>query len=132
VNQWILLSAIAASALAYFLLATRLGVYQRFPVLHYGVMLAASVWLFRLLLENLVVVRILTTGAGVGILGGFAWYTLFYSSYPRRDLAIAAGDGLANRLAGIEIETSAGEPFRPLDELGRSRATLLVFYRGWW
>ena len=131
-QPWVLLGLIAASALAYSVLAIRFGVYQRFPAVHYAVMIVAGALLLKLLFEQFVLFRLLATIAGFALLGGFVWFTVFASSYPTRDLGVAIGDSLAERLDSLALANAEGREIGIADAIAGARATLLVFYRGWW
>ncbi len=123
-----------ASVISYFLLATRFGVYQRWPVVHYlGCLLACAllVWLVTTQTGGR---RLLAAGAltvAVALTTFFAWYTVSYSGYAANTSAHANGEPLGELLTGLTLASHSGEA-TPVFRRGEDRGTLLVFYRGFW
>jgi len=122
------------SVLSYFMVATRLSFYQRWPVIHLLGTVAACVWLGYLVVRHHGWRRLYTGAALVvtlGLTGLFTWYVADFSNYASTDAAVAVGDAVGDRLAGLRLASQTGEP-APVLRPGGDRATLLVFYRGHW
>lgn len=123
-----------ASVLSYFMVATRLSFYQRWPVIHLLGTVAACVWLGFLVVRGRGWRRLYTGAAlalTLGLTGLFTWYVADFSNYESTDAAIAVGDDVVDRLADLRLASHTGEPV-PILRPGEDRATLLVFYRGHW
>jgi hypothetical protein len=123
-----------ASALSYFYVATQLALYQRWPVVHVLGCVLGVVWLAAILLKRrggrrLYATLCLLVASALTAL--FLWYTLDFSTYDNRTAAVAVGEELGPRLAGVTLALHTGEP-TPLLAPGDQRGTLLVFYRGFW
>ena len=123
------------AVVSYYVLATGFGVYQRWPVVHYVLCLVALVILVQAIIRQSPWWRrglaALALGVGIFVSALFAGYTLVMSAYAEHDPGFALGDDLGSRLAGRRVPGHDGtlrEVFRP----GADRATLLVFYRGFW
>ena len=63
------------------------------------------------------------------LIPGFLWWTLSYSVY-RGDHQVRLQHTPA--LALSSLTDSSGKPLDLPAELGRHRATLLIFFRGYW
>lgn len=122
------------SIMSYFMIATRLDFYQRWPILHLLGAVAACAWLVYVLVQRQGKRR-LYAGAllvlSFALTGVFFWYVFDFSEYATSEALIAVGDDVGGRLGDVELATHTGEP-APLLRLGEDRATLLVFYRGHW
>lgn len=123
------------SVIAYFVLAVQFGLYQRWPVVHLALCLAACLGLALLLKESAStarrIVRILALALCLALTGFYAWYTLSYSSYNSTTPDVAVGEDLAPRLGEIRLASHTGEEM-PVWAPGEHRGTLYVFYRGFW
>ena len=119
------------SILAYFEAATRFGLYQRWPVIPLlGCAIACGLAVHRLR-RRATWQRWTALAVTLGLSGLYAWYTLDYSSYPSHATAVAVGEDLGDRLAGLELAAHDGGS-APVLRRGAERGTLLVFYRGHW
>lgn len=122
------------SAMSYFVLATQLALYQRWPIVHLlGCLVAVA--LLGMLVAERSGARRLYAGAMLAlalfISGVFTWYTLDFSIYDDTAAAVEIGEDLGPRLAGLELASQTGDAL-PVLRPGEDRATLLVFYRGFW
>jgi len=123
-----------ASVLSYFMIATRLSFYQRWPVVHLLGAVAACVWLGYLVARRRGWRRVyagVSLVVTLGLTGLFTWYVADFSEYASTDAAVAVGDIVGDRLADLRLASQTGEP-EPVLRPGEDRATLLVFYRGHW
>ena len=111
---------------AYFIVTTRLGVYQRVPWQSLALLGAAAV------LGAVRLARAPGLGSGlaaafsVAVLGLSLWYLFAYSMYGPREQRPGVGD----RFPDFTLADSTGAQF----QLGalRGRRVLLLFYRGDW
>lgn len=119
------------SMVVYLLLSQR-GIYQHYPagnlaVMFYGLFLLglmlwkAPTW-WRWVLEAVGVLMVLL----------FSWWVFIYSEYPEECGGAVAGEVVAGKLAEAKLVDASGKEFKAGEVIGRRRATLLVFYRGWW
>ncbi len=125
------LGLVLLSVTSYFMLMMSLGIFQRYPVPHY---LGAAIGLFTLarqVMERRSLLRVAALAAGIAVAGLFAWYTLDYSSYAPRALRVQEGQTIS-ALTTLERTDHEGRPQPVLAATAGSRATLLVFYRGFW
>ncbi len=118
------------ACLAYYALALGFGIYQRVPVPHFLVGGLGVLWLAWLTRQKASLGRITGLALGVTVLGLFAWHTLVFSVYDPPTATVRVGESLAERLDGFELAAHGGEPV-PVWRAG-DRATLVVFYRGFW
>ena len=123
---------VLASIISYFVLSAGFGVFQCVPWPHLLIAGLACVWALRQVLQ-LKDATLLRRGLGfvsvalcVLLTGLYGWYTLSYSNYPPGQ-GVAAGERIA-QLPGMQLTSHDGSPAAVLAE----RATLLVFYRGFW
>lgn len=121
---------IPAAMILYFILATSLGFYERYPILPLLLIAVGLFFLIRLLFSKFTILRLFLTLAGIALAGFFSWWTLSYSTFPDLEHPVAVGtqvDVMSN-----ELPDSSGE-IRTLGEIqGDSAAIMLVFYRGYW
>lgn len=123
-----LLLVIGALA-SYMVLALFFGVFQQYPVVQYLLALGGIAWLAMLLRQRFSWGRVAAFSFAVFLTGGFLYWTLVGSGYERREHRAQAGEVLAE-LPALELPNAAGIPTRLFT--GGERATLLVFYRGYW
>jgi hypothetical protein len=123
-----LLLVIGALA-SYMVLALAFGVFQYYPVVQYLIALAGIAWLVVLLRQRFTWRRVAALSFAVLLTAGFAYWTLIGSEYERREHRAKGGEVLAE-LPSLELLNAAGSPTRLFT--GGERATLLVFYRGYW
>jgi len=120
------------SLASYFGFATRMALYQRWPIPHYLGGLAACAFLAFLVYRQTGLRRFTAAAAFVltlGLTGLFVWYTLDYSVYDD-DASAALETSFAESLQGLVLASHGGEPV-PVFRTGDS-GTLYVFYRGFW
>ncbi len=120
------------SIFSYFGFATRMAVYQRWPIPHYLGCLVACGFLAFLMVRQVGKRRLIAAAALVvtlGLTGLFVWYTLDYSTYSG-DASAAVETSFAEQLEGLTLASHSGEPVQVFRE--GERATLYVFYRGFW
>ena len=118
------------SCVSYYGLALVVGLYQRFPVTHFilaGLGIASLIWLVK---EGATLGRITGLILALVMLGLFAWHTLVYSVYDPITLAVEAQTSIGPRLDGLELVAHTGG-LKPV-WASSDRATLIVFYRGFW
>ena len=115
---------------AYFALALGVGFDQRIPWLALLVGAAISVWATLRWRAERTTPRLIVASMTAVLLGLFAWYTIDYSSYDSRALAIADGQ-VVEGLDGLVLSDHRGEP-RAVLASDAARATLVVLYRGYW
>ncbi len=126
------------SVIAYFVLATEVGIRQDIPIAHFLIGLATAGWLLHLTLKAgskvQRVLRGLAFAFSTFLAVAFIWYTLDYSAYDREGSATAQGQTL-EKLARLELakhDDSVGKLLSPLPDGSQPAATLLVIYRGYW
>ena len=124
---------VIASILAYFVLSTGFGVFQPVPWPHLLVAAGACVWLIVELRRRVAIGRVIALVVATALTGAFAWYTLDYSSYGGEvPPSFAAGDRFAE-LMSVTLPDASGEVVALLPPASAEhRATLIVFYRGFW
>lgn len=120
---------IMAAIIGYFILALGFGIYQAVPWPHLLLAAVGCFLLARLAWERRRVLPWITTATGIFFTVVFAWYTLSYSSYEPRQSAVQEGQVVAE-LTTLQRMDQDGQLAGLFD--GTSRATLLVFYRGFW
>lgn len=120
---------IMLALISYFVLALVFGIYQAVPWPHFLVASFGCLWLAWLAVEAKQLRPWLATATGVIFTGLFIWYTMSYSAYDARTLAVSEQQ-VVGPLADLRLLNQNGEP-AALFEDGR-RATLVVFYRGYW
>lgn len=120
---------IMLAIISYFVLAMIFGIYQAVPWPHYLLALVGCVLLGRLALQQRQLRPWLATATGSIFTALFVWYTLVYSAYEPRQLAVQEAQVVAE-LADLQLPDQDGNPVGLFD--GTSQATLLVFYRGYW
>ena len=124
---------VIASVVAYFVLSTGFGVFQAVPWPHFLVAAGACVWLMVELRRERTVGRVVALIVAAALTGAFTWYTLDYSSYrDETPPSLAVGARFAE-LASLNLPDASGEvvPLLPAAS-AEHRATLIVFYRGFW
>lgn len=129
VKTFFSLALVFLGMISYFVLAIGLGVEQSIPWPHFLVMIAGCVALGVLLERSPGWKRGLSLALGVVMTLFFVWYTLDYSAYTSRDHRVDAGDRVAE-VVGLRLADHQGDE-RPVLVEG-AKATLLVFYRGYW
>ena len=120
---------IMLAMISYFVLAIVFGIYQAVPWPHYLIAAVGCVLLGRLALQRRQLRPWLATTTGTIFTALFVWYTLVYSAYEPRQLAVQEAQVVAE-LADLQLPDQDGNPTGLFD--GTSQATLLVFYRGYW
>lgn len=128
-KQLLPVALIMLGIISYFVLATVFGIYQAVPWLHYAMVLGGTFWLARLAVEKRKVLPWISTVTGAVFSVLFMWYTLSYSAYAPRQLAVQEGQ-VIDALTTLQLPDQDGQPTTLLD--GASRATLVVLYRGYW
>ncbi len=118
---------VLASIVSYFVLATEVGITQRYPVVHFAVCIAAVVTLAVMTVKRFSLWRLASLVVAAFFSYAFFWYTLDYSGYAARELKVAAGASIGTGL----VLTSAGGEATPV-LAPAARATLVVLYRGYW
>lgn len=117
------------SIVSYVVLATRFGIWQRWPFPHYLGALAGAVWLALLIRQRFTWPRALAMVFCLLLTSLFFYWTVVFSSYETREHAAKPGEILAE-LPALALPGATGTP-TPLFT-GQERAILLVFYRGSW
>lgn len=121
---------IPGSFAVYFALMAAFGIFQRWPVAHFAVALAALVWLFQLWRERRTLARLGFNIAGWIITAVMAWWMFSYSNFgPAPQLGASAP---AASVLDLPLRDQGGQPTDLRAQLGRGKALLLVFYRGRW
>ncbi len=121
---------IPAAMILYFILATSLGFYERYPILPFILMAVGLFFLIRLLFSKFTILRLFLTMAGLVLTGFFGWWTLSYSTFSDLENPVAVGAQVD--VMSAELLDSLGET-RTLGEIqGDSAAIMLIFYRGYW
>ncbi|MEM8929619.1 MAG: hypothetical protein AAGE94_00495 [Acidobacteriota bacterium] len=122
---------VVASIVAYFVLATRYAVFQAVPWVHLLVAAGACVWLAIDWRRHAGKGRLAALVVAVVLTAFYTWYTLDLSSYRgETPPSFAVGDQFAD-LRLVELPDASGNAL-PLLGDGTARATLIVFYRGFW
>ncbi len=118
----------------YFYGALEMGIYERYPVPALLLGTLGIYFLGKLVWAAFSVFRMLLTVAALALMGGFGWFTLIGSVYPTTETRLHAGDALAPPATepALVLKTSKGEPFVLDQELRRSPATVVIFFRGFW
>ncbi|MEM6795927.1 MAG: hypothetical protein AAF725_18270 [Acidobacteriota bacterium] len=121
---------VLAAIVSYFALSAGAGYFQQVPWLQLIVALGACVWAA----SRAVKLKTLFPGASLllslGLTAFFAWYLFLYSAYEERTRQVQDGELLAS-LASLELPNHGGESAAVLAAAPK-KATLLVFYRGFW
>ena len=121
---------IPAAMILEFVLATNLGIYQRYPIVPFLLILTGLFFLIRLLFAKFTVLRLFLAVVGLALAGSYGWWTLSYSTYPELENSIAVGSQVD--VMSIELTDAKGK-VRTLKEIqGDSAAIMLTFYRGYW
>lgn len=120
------------AVVTYFVLAVKVGVYQRVPVLNFLAALTGCVGLLGGLFQQVSTRRIVFTGVAFALTTFFSWFTLVDSNYVQRVLKVGVGDDLGQQLADLSLTSSRGQGVSLLTPGEAYKATLLVFYRGYW
>lgn len=136
----LLLLVTLLSPILYFVLALGAGIEQPIPWVHYLLSLAAIAGIFVLLRREFRPWRLAALVVAVVFTGVFAWYMHIFSAYEDREHRVVDGTDLSAELAGWTAPSHTGEPATVLpstvgagiDLTAGPRATLLVFYRGFW
>lgn len=127
---WFLL--VLVSFFSFVFVSTQLGIFQRYPVVHFILALIGIAMLIRLMLQHFTVWRLLATIVSVIVFGFFVWWTLFYSTYSTTSVSVNTGNQISNALSGVIVKTAVGADFDFGEEIAQQPMTLLVFYRGVW
>jgi hypothetical protein len=112
-------------------LATKFDLSARYPFGVFAVAAAALVALFFTVRRSFSWGGVIWNILGWVLALFFAYWTLIYSEYGEAN-APPPGKPLAAELAGANLVDSSAVPFDLPGFMGRHRATLLVFYRGYW
>ncbi len=120
---------IMLAIISYFVLALVFGIYQAVPWPHILVASFGCIWLVRTAMQEKRLPPWLATATGVAFTSLFVWYTLFYSAYEPRAMKVAEHQ-VVGALADLRLPNQDGEPTSLFAD--GQRATLLVFYRGYW
>lgn len=123
------LALIVLSIVLYFVLSTQFGLYQRYPVPHILLAFAGVAWLTLDLRRHGGWLRGLALAFGLFLAASYTWYTLDFSTYDARDHGVRTGQAVAG-LTSLSLVDHDGQPTSVL--ANTQRATLLVFYRGFW
>lgn len=123
------LALVIVAIASYFVLALGFGVFQLYPVVHYVLAIAGCAWLAFLVRRQPGWRRGLALVCGLVLTGFYLWYTLSYSTYENRAHRVAEGEVVA-MLSDLHLTDQDGETATVL--AADARATLLVFYRGFW
>jgi len=127
---WFLL--VLVSFFSFVFVSTQLGIFQRYPVVHFIFAAIGVVMLIRMIFQHFTIWRLLATVASVVVFGFFLWWTLFYSTYSTTSVSVNEGDQIRNALSGVILKTAAGADFDFGEEITKQPMTVLVFYRGVW
>ena len=130
-NAFLAFLLVPVSMVVYIVLVQR-GVYQLYPVGNLAVMLYGLALLGLMVWKAPTVGKRVLMGVGILLVLLFAWWVLFYSDYPDEERGAVAGEVVQGQLAGARLVDSTGKEVLMGDVLGERRATLLVFFRGWW
>jgi uncharacterized membrane protein YccC len=113
-------------------LSIQFGLSQRYPILPALVVLTGLALLALLIHKKFTIPRLVLNILGWLLALLFGWYMFSYSEYGGEELKIARGDTVAAQIAELELKTDDGGIWAPMTALAESKATLLVFYRGFW
>lgn len=111
----------------YLYLETKTEFSQRVPWLHYGLSLVGLILLALLIKEKASWFRVSLTVVGVILVGGFAWWTLSYSTYKDDP-----GEMTGKSVAEFFLANRQGTLVNLGQLMGNFDRTLAVFYRGYW
>ncbi len=123
---------VLVSLVSYVIVSTKLGIFQRYPVVHFVIAGIGVVILLRLMFQHFTLWRLLAVAASAALVGFFAWWTLIYSTYTFTETSVNAGKQLNDGLSNIALKTAGGADFYFGEEIAKQPMTLLVFYRGIW
>jgi len=122
---------IPASMFLYITLATGIGFYQRYPVVAFA---GAAIGLFllgRMLLGKFTWWRLSLNVTGWFLSLFFTWWTLSFSAYPESE-HIRAGETPPGLMGVTALSADDGQVFDLAGTVGKAKAALFVFYRGYW
>ncbi|NNE92104.1 MAG: hypothetical protein HKN23_10690 [Verrucomicrobiales bacterium] len=122
---------IPLSMIIYIILATGMGIYQRYPIVHFVIIAVGLVFLGRLIFQKFTIWRLLLNLGGWVMAGFFVWWTLSYSNYGEYEAPVASGE-TAPRIMEAALKNSTGEATTLANVAGDSDGVVLIFYRGHW
>ncbi|RMI14386.1 MAG: hypothetical protein D6681_05285 [Calditrichaeota bacterium] len=120
------------SLISYFVLSTRMGIYQEYPIVHFLGAIIGLGLLIRQTIKQFTRTRLTASIVAGALLLLFMWYTLDYSVYENTTANIATGDVVDAQLREIPLLSPAGDTLRLGDEIARHAFTLVVLNRGHW
>lgn len=123
---------VLVSLFSYVIVSTQLGIFQRYPVMHFVIAGIGIVILIRLTFQHFTLWRLLAVATSAVLFGFFAWWTLIYSTYTSTETSVIAGKQLNDGFSNITLKTTGGADFYIGEEITKQPMTLLVFYRGIW
>lgn len=122
---------IPLSMVVYMALSQR-GIYQLYPIGNLAVMVYGLALLGVMVWKAATWWRWTLVGLGGLLIGLFSWWVLVYSSYPDESGGTGEGEVVAGAVGEARLVDATGRELALADVLGRRKATLLVFFRGWW
>jgi hypothetical protein len=123
---------VPVSLFSYVIVLTQLGIFQRYPVVHFIIAGIGVVILIRLMFQHFTLWRLLAVATSAALFGFFAWWTLIDSTYTSSETSVNAGEQLNDGFSNIALKTTGGADFYIGEEIAKQPMTLLVFYRGIW
>ena len=117
------------SLASYFVGSLKFGIYQKHPIPHYFFALVGLAILFLQIRVRFSWQRLAANLGGWLLLLFFMWWTLSYSAY-REPHGVKVGE-IAS-MNGLRLTDSDGASFNLAEAVASNKATLLVFYRGYW
>ena len=115
----------------YLVTGISMGWGQRIPLISILLMSAGLVWMIIETKANVSKLKIAGNIFGWLLFGGFLWWTLSFSEY---EAVPSAGDSptFMADISGMSLRDASSQPFDMQAQIGASKGTLLVFYRGYW
>jgi hypothetical protein len=122
------LALVILAIASYFVLATSLGIQQRYPIANIAIALLGCFIALRATKLAFSWPRVAVSLLALALTGFYSWWTLSYSNYEARERQLHVGETAAG-IVGLTLQNHAGVEQLVLQPASR---TLLVFYRGYW
>ncbi|MDJ0842120.1 MAG: hypothetical protein QNK37_36810 [Acidobacteriota bacterium] len=125
---------IPLSMVVYLVLATKFGIYQRYPVINLLLALGSLVALFIITRKRFSYYRLALNLVGWALFLFFGYWTLIFSEYKDAPPQVSEYQTITAQLTAVTLETEKGEalPASRLLQDASGKNTLLVFFRGHW
>ncbi|CAM2005109.1 hypothetical protein [Acanthopleuribacter pedis] len=119
------------SMIGYFLLVSRLGVFQRYPIIHVLISLAGIGLMFADFKGRFRWPKAVANLIAVGVSGLFYAWIFVWSSYGAPPIQVAVDQTIPPQTMAIPLQGS-GVEVQLDDVFGTNRHALIIFYRGHW